>query len=120
MPSATEQSKSRAAASNLLKGIDFYSASPKITSLKVKVREVRDPGGDFSSPLVMDVEPIEQLPGKTSLPLNRTNINKLVELLGDDYATWAGAAVVLERVLTRNPDGGQAWGLRIKAAKASR
>ena len=53
------------------------------------------------------------------MALNKTNIKRLVSVLGDDYAQWTGAVCTVERTRVTNPStGALAWGLVITAVKA--
>ena len=48
------------------------------------------------------------------LPLNKTNVNALVKLLGDVTEDWIGKVVMLLKVPTKNPQSGaQVEGVRI-------
>lgn len=118
MPSAKDAMDSKGESLSLLKGEDLYNAKPKLNEITVKFKTVRDPGADFFSPLVADLE--TEVLGKQALPLNKTNVKKLIELSGtDDYDKWAGARVTVERVLTNNPKkhGEQSMGLLVNAYK---
>jgi len=119
MPSAIGAAQSRGGQSGkLLKGQHLYDAKPKkLTEVTVTFREVRDPGPQFNSPLIADLA--TPCLDQDAVPLNKTNIKRLVSLLGDDYEKWAGAKVTFERVLTNNPSTHQqAMGLLVTAAQA--
>lgn len=89
-------------ASSFLKGTDLKKSERSIT---VKCTAIRKPGEGFLSPLIMDVEC--SLEGKTSFPLNKTNIKRLAELVGDDLEKAVGQKFRLEKVLVNNPKTNQ-------------
>jgi hypothetical protein len=51
---------------------------------------------------------------KDSLALNKTNIQMMVKLFGDDTDNWIKQQVKLVIVLANNPKGGEALSIRIK------
>lgn len=48
------------------------------------------------------------------LDLNATNLNVLIDKLGDDSDLWAGKDITLFKVKTENPDGDPVDGIRLK------
>lgn len=118
MPSATQTATARGggAGDNLLKGSDLPAGTTKITIVCIDVREAPE---EFSSPLIMEIEPVYD---KTNWALNKTNIKALVTLIDDDYEKWAGHEIELTKHVGRNPQTKQeAWSLSVtKATKLRR
>jgi hypothetical protein len=52
---------------------------------------------------------------KDALALNKTNIQMMVKLFGDDTDEWIKKEVMLKVLLVNNPKGGETLGIRIKA-----
>ena len=49
----------------------------------------------WKNPLIAKITPVMDC---DHLALNKTNINALADLLGDDYDTWEGESIQLEKV----------------------
>lgn len=89
-------------ASSFLKGTDLAKSE---RSIVVKCLQVREPGAGFLSPLIMDIAPIGE---KTAIPLNKTNIKRLAELIqDDDLSKLEGKFIRFEKVLVNNPKTNQ-------------
>jgi len=119
MPSATETVQSKGGQGNgkILKGQHLYDAKPRVESVTVTFATVRDPGPLFNSPLIADFD--GEVLGQNSMALNKTNIKRLVSVLGDDYSKWTGAVCTVERMRVTNPStSALAWGLVITTVKA--
>jgi hypothetical protein len=98
MPSATAAKEGRKGDTiPLLKGSDFPL---KTKSVKIKILDAREAPSEFSSPMILD---IEETFGRGAMPVNKTNLNNLVDMLGDDYAKWKGHTITVETTLVRNP-----------------
>jgi hypothetical protein len=115
MPSASGAAHARGGTGEpLLKGTDLGKNA--VTVLCCEVRE--SPEG-WGSALIMDFDPA--IAGRTSVALNKTNIKALVEMIDDDYETWAGYDLTFERVRVNNPQTKQpTWGISITEAKKSK
>ncbi len=48
---------------------------------------------DWKSPLIAKIVPVMK---KDHVALNKTSVNKLIELIDDDYSKWPGYDVTLE------------------------
>jgi hypothetical protein len=117
MPSASGAASSRGGDSGtLLKGSALKKTEQSVT---VFVHAVREAPAQWDSALVMD---FEETHGATAMALNKTNIGKLVELIGDDFDDWAGYEVTFEKVRVPNPaQGGRLVdGLVVSSAKKSK
>jgi len=116
MASASKTAKARGGAERpLLKGSDLKKTERTIT---VFVHLVRESPEEWSSPLVMD---IDETHGCTAMALNKSNIKRLVSLIGDDYEEWAGYDMTFEKVRVNNPQTRQmADGLVVDSVKKSK
>lgn len=115
MPSATKlaDQKGGGSGANLIHGSDL-----KKTTLTVRVQAAREAPQTFSSPVILDIEEPDGLPGKQAVALNATNTRTLAEILGDEIDDWAGATVTFTRIKQRNPKtGDETWGLAVTDAK---
>lgn len=112
MMSAKDALANRPAGSgaNLLKGSDLPAKTERIT---VKALDIRKAPSNFNSPYLLDITC--SIPGKTSFPLNISNIQALAELLGDNLEAVRGREVTLRKYLTRNPQQNKmAFGLVVE------
>lgn len=87
-------------------GLPFFKAKDmKTQRAKIKTilfREVDLPNtGDT---LIMD---FDYKKTRRSLPLNKTNVKKLIELFGRDVTKWTDKQVTLVKVLVNNPKIGK-------------
>jgi hypothetical protein len=116
MVSATKAAASRGGAERpLLKGSDLKKSEATVTVFVHAVREAPD---EWRSSLVMD---IEETHGCTAVALNKTNVKRLVSLIGDDYEEWAGYEVTFAKVRVTNPTTRQpAVGLEVETVKKSK
>lgn len=58
---------------------------------------------------------------ENKLPLNATNRNALIDLLGDETDAWKGRVVVLVKVPTKNPQtGASVEGIRVMEKKVKK
>lgn len=95
-------------ADNLLKGSDLPAGA---NSVEIVCRAVRIPPVSFNSKFILD---IDEVYGKTSFPVNASNNGALIAIIGDDYDTWVGCKIKLDKFLTTNPSSKrQAWGLAV-------
>lgn len=80
----------------------FFKASElKTTSAKIKIKNVREAELPFSGKsVIIDFDYKKQ---ERSLPLNKTNLRKLITLLGSDTEKWIGKEITLIKVLVTNP-----------------
>ena len=94
----------------LLKGSDVPE---KVKSIKVTVKELRDPGKDFKSPAILDfTKPVYE---KEAIALNITNLRALARVCGyddDDFdglnfeelsGKAAGRTIAFDVVAVNNP-----------------
>ncbi len=116
MPSANDAaSKRKGQVGNLLKGSDLGKNENTVT---VFVNRAREAPAGWGSPMVLDIAEVH---GCTALALNKTNVKRLSEIIGDDYGEWAGYDITFTRVRVMNPStNGQAWGLEVEGAKKSK
>lgn len=116
MSSATKAAASRGNNAKLLKGEDLKKSELQVTIFFKGVRSAPD---GWDSALIAD---IEESHGCMAFALNKTNIGKLVDLIGDDYEEWAGYEVTLEKIKVANPAKGGILvdGLSVTAAKKSK
>jgi len=111
MPSATELIGPGGI--GLLRASDLPAGTTQISVVFDHVEHLEN----LASPLIAHLTE-EVIPGRGAIPLNKTNIRALVELLGDDYEQWAGANVTFTKVPVNNPQTKAAtWGLRVMSAK---
>lgn len=87
-----------AGAGNLLRGQDLPR---KQQSIKVKITGVREAPANFNSPVIVDIDPVCE--GKIAFPLNKTNMRRCVELVGDDLDALKGSTMTLAKVMVNNP-----------------
>jgi hypothetical protein len=98
---------------SFLKQEDLQGKSPKAVIASVELEEVKDPDSNqLAKKLVL------HFVGKDkAMILNRTNCDVLEEICGtDDYARWAGHAVVIYVDPTVKFAGKTVGGLRLRAA----
>lgn len=117
MPSATAAASSRGGdGAALLKGSALKKTEHEVT---VFVYGVREAPATWDSALVLD---FEETHGCKAMALNKTNINHLTEMIGDDYDDWAGYDVTFEKVRVPNPaqGGKMVDGLVVSGVKKSK
>ena len=117
MPSASAAASGRGGDSGtLLKGSALKKTEQSVT---VFVHAVREAPASWDSALVMD---FEETHGAAAIALNKTNIGKLTELIGDDYDEWAGYEVTFEKIRVPNPaqGGKMVDGLQVSSVKKSK
>ena len=85
----------------LLKGSDIPKGT---TSIKVKVKAVREAPKNFSSPIIMDIEPLYE---KSALALNKTSCQALADRYGDDLEGLVGKTIKLWIGMQNNPKTGK-------------
>lgn len=80
----------------------FFKASEmKTNSIKVKITNLREENLQYSGrTLIVD---FEYKKTTRSLPLNRTNLKKLIEKFGTDPKNIIGQEITLTKVLVTNP-----------------
>jgi hypothetical protein len=100
----------------LLHGSDLPKQVMKTKIVSVMVNRAPE---EFNSPLIMEIEPYLE---KTHWALNKTNINALITVIGDDWEKWGGYELELTKYLVTNPQTGkETWGLAVtKAVKLTR
>jgi len=116
MASATKAANSKGGdAGSLLKGSDLKASELSVTVFVIAAREAPV---NFNAPMILD---IEENHGCKAFALNKTNTKKMVELVDDDYAEWAGYEVTLSKVRVQNPATGEpTWGLEIETVRKSK
>jgi hypothetical protein len=65
------------------------------TEVKVQLVSVTPAPADYKAPFVGKINPIAE---RDHITINKSNTNKLIELLGDDYSEWTPAEMTLEVV----------------------
>lgn len=96
MASVNRTTASSFVVGKMLKGSDLGRAS----SVDVKIVRVRVTPSDWGSPFVLDIEEVH---GCENMALNKTNSNKLSELIDDETDNWAGYTVTFNKEETTNP-----------------
>lgn len=86
--------------SPILKGVDLVKARKK--SVAGVVATVRRSPPNFGAPYIIDFD-TEVLPGISAWACNLTEARKLAQMIGDDYDTWRGWAIVLKLTTANNP-----------------
>jgi len=77
------------------------AAEIKGRQTKVKVENVREADLQFSGrTLILDVQYKKEI---RSIPLNKVNTKKMIELFGYDYTKWVGKEITLYKVVVTNP-----------------
>lgn len=89
----------RKGSNSFLKAADLDGASTKVVI--AGFREAELPSGLTA---ILD---IVEFKGKTSFPLNMTNLDALIDRLGKDEKKWNGKKLKLVKVRVRNPSTGK-------------
>ena len=117
MASATKTTKARGGGEGgeLLKGSSLPRSVKKVTMFINAVREAPE---EWKTALIAD---IEECHGCTAFALNKTTTRAMVDAMGDDYETWGGWEVTLEKVRVNNPSTGKMQdGLAFSSAKKTK
>lgn len=85
----------------LLKGSDVPKGQ---STIKVKVKAVREAPKNFQSPVILD---IEELHGKAAMALNKTSCQALSDKYGDDLEKLVGKTLTFYVNMTNNPKTGK-------------
>lgn len=111
MASASKARASRSEGGRLLKGSDVPKSKTAVTVAILGVREAPE---EWTSPLIADIEETYEC---ESVALNKTNVDKAIELMGDDYDEWNKYDATFKVVPQRNPKGGIVRGLLLDSVK---
>lgn len=76
---------------------DLLSASmvDRNETVTVTIQRVFEAPAGWKNPLLARITPVMDC---DHIALNKTNINALAELLGDDYDSWVGESIEFEKV----------------------
>ena len=80
------------------------AANVKGQSVKITITGFREATLPSGLTPIVDIKPID---GRNAFPLNMTNLDALVERLGEDEEKWAGKTIKLVKVRVRNPKSGK-------------
>lgn len=89
-----------------MKGSDLERG--KITVLTIQSTESRQIQPDRPSQLILKFHETEKV-----LPLNMTNLQALINLLGSDTDAWTDREIKVYPTMVNNPTGGKTLGVRI-------
>jgi hypothetical protein len=77
------------------------AAEIKGRQAKVTIENVREADLQFSGrTLILDIQYKKET---RSIPLNKVNTKKMIELFGYDYTKWIGKEITLYKVVVTNP-----------------
>jgi hypothetical protein len=95
-------SRSTGETGELLNSSDITPGTKTVTIVVARIR--KSPEG-FNAPAIIDLE--KPIFGKSSWPVNKTNLRKLRKLFGDDETKLVGKKIKLDVITVRNPQTGE-------------